>query len=387
MADEVRVTVIATGFEGFETLARRPIQVRDRARRRGVSGLEDRERRELQVSEGDIDVPDFVPATANLARTVSLACAGVATAALKRTPLYERPRRGGREAGPVRRLGDAGLLRGRARRAPRRARPRCGVFDVSHMGEIETSGPAAEALLQRLLSNDVSKLEVGGAQYSVLCRQDGGILDDLFTYRLADDRYLTVTNAANHERDLAWFAEHAGELRRRGRSTRSTTTRCSPCRGPRRAAIVAEPRRGRAAAAHAHRALELAGAETLVCGTGYTGEDGVELLLAAGRGAARLGRAARRRRQAGRPGRARHAAAGGVLPPVRQRHGRAPQPDRGGPRLVLQGGDGLHRLRGGRRGPRAAARSRSWRRSCSPAAGIPRAGERGRRRRPARWAW
>src|SRR5215212_8204173 len=60
MGDEVRVTVIATGFEGFETLARRPIQVRDRARRRGVSGLEDRERRELQVSEGDIDVPDFL---------------------------------------------------------------------------------------------------------------------------------------------------------------------------------------------------------------------------------------------------------------------------------------------------------------------------------------
>ena len=60
MGDEVRVTVIATGFEGFETLARRPIQVRDRARRRGVSGLEDRERRDLQVSEDDIDVPDFL---------------------------------------------------------------------------------------------------------------------------------------------------------------------------------------------------------------------------------------------------------------------------------------------------------------------------------------
>jgi cell division protein FtsZ len=60
MADEVRVTVIATGFEGFETLARRPIQVRDRARRRGVSGLGDRERRELQVSEDDIDVPSFL---------------------------------------------------------------------------------------------------------------------------------------------------------------------------------------------------------------------------------------------------------------------------------------------------------------------------------------
>ena len=85
----------------------------------------------------------------------------------------------------------------------------CGVFDVSHMGEIETSGPGALDLLQRLLSNDVAKIEVGGAQYSVLCRDDGGVLDDLFTYRLADDRYLTVTNASNHERDLGWFLEHA----------------------------------------------------------------------------------------------------------------------------------------------------------------------------------
>src|SRR4051812_5030372 len=91
-------------------------------------------------------------------------------------------------------------------------RSACGVFDVSHMGEIETSGPDALDLLQRLLSNDVSKIEVGGAQYSVLCRPDAGILDDLFTYRLDDDRYLTVTNAANHERDFDWFADQAGEF-------------------------------------------------------------------------------------------------------------------------------------------------------------------------------
>src|SRR5919198_1234825 len=85
----------------------------------------------------------------------------------------------------------------------------CGVFDVSHMGEIETEGPEAVALLQHLLSNDVAKVDVGGAQYSLICRPDGGVLDDLFTYRLSDERYLTVTNAANHERDLAWFRQHA----------------------------------------------------------------------------------------------------------------------------------------------------------------------------------
>src|SRR5215210_989059 len=84
-----------------------------------------------------------------------------------------------------------------------------GAFDVSHMGEVETSGPAAGQFLQRVLSNDVSKIAIGGAQYSVLCREDGGVLDDLFTYRLDEDRYLTVTNAANHEKDFAWLTQHA----------------------------------------------------------------------------------------------------------------------------------------------------------------------------------
>src|SRR5215210_6800766 len=83
-----------------------------------------------------------------------------------------------------------------------------GAFDVSHMGEVETSGPAAGQFLQRVLSNDVSKIAIGGAQYSVICREDGGVLDDLFTYRLDEDRYLTVTNASNHEKDLAWFRDH-----------------------------------------------------------------------------------------------------------------------------------------------------------------------------------
>src|SRR5919109_5358316 len=83
-----------------------------------------------------------------------------------------------------------------------------GVFDVSHMGEVETTGPDAEAFLQRVLSNDVTRIAECGAQYSVLCREDGGVLDALFTYRLGD-RFLTVTNAANHERDFAWMRRHA----------------------------------------------------------------------------------------------------------------------------------------------------------------------------------
>src|SRR5919202_3596249 len=91
-------------------------------------------------------------------------------------------------------------------------RTHAGVFDVSHMGEIETCGPQALAFLQHVLSNDVRRMPEGGAQYSVLCREDGGILDDLFTYRLAEQHFLTVTNAANHAKDLAWMQEHAGDF-------------------------------------------------------------------------------------------------------------------------------------------------------------------------------
>jgi len=157
----------------------------------------------------------------------------------------------------------------------------CGVFDVSHMGEIETSGPRALQLLQRLLSNDVARIEVGGAQYSVLCRPDGGVLDDLFTYRLGDDRYLTVTNAANHEGDLEWFREHAAEF------DVTVTDRIDDyamlaVQGPKARAIVSTqidaqlPPRMRTAML----ALASGDHEVLVCGTGYTGEDGVEVLLA-----------------------------------------------------------------------------------------------------------
>jgi aminomethyltransferase len=147
------------------------------------------------------------------------------------------------------------------------------------MGEIETSGRGAAQLLQRLLSNDVSKLDVGGAQYSVLCQPDGGVLDDLFTYRLDSDRFLTVTNASNHERDLAWFRDHAGDFDAEV-ADRLDDYAMLAVQGPKARDIVAGltadelPRRFRTAT------LELNGAEALVCGTGYTGEDGVEILVA-----------------------------------------------------------------------------------------------------------
>src|ERR1700694_2777053 len=130
---------------------------------------------------------------------------------LRRTPLYEGHREAGAKLVAFAGWGMPVQYEG-VRQEHMAVREACGIFDVSHMGEIETSGPQALALLQRLLSNDVEQIAVGGAQYSVLCREDGGALDDLFTYRLEPERYLTVTNASNHERDLAWFQAHAGEF-------------------------------------------------------------------------------------------------------------------------------------------------------------------------------
>ena len=87
-------------------------------------------------------------------------------------------------------------------------RNRAGLFDVSHMGEIFVEGPDALPYLQKMLTNDVSKLALGGAQYSALCYESGGVVDDLLTYRLEDNRYLLCVNAANIEKDFQWLQQH-----------------------------------------------------------------------------------------------------------------------------------------------------------------------------------
>jgi len=152
-----------------------------------------------------------------------------------------------------------------------------GAFDVSHMGQIETTGPAALALLERLCSNDVARIPIGGAQYSLLLREDGGVLDDLFSYRLEDQRYLTVTNAANHERDLAWFLDHAGEFDAEV-IDRAADYAMIAVQGP----LAREVVQAIASAPLPERMTigerVVDGAQMLVAGTGYTGEDGVELL-------------------------------------------------------------------------------------------------------------
>ena len=92
----------------------------------------------------------------------------------------------------------------------RATRTAVGVFDVCHMGEVHFTGPGAAATVQRLVTNDVARLENGRAFYTVACLPSGGIVDDLIVYRLRPDHYVAVVNASNVDKDVDWFQEHRG---------------------------------------------------------------------------------------------------------------------------------------------------------------------------------
>jgi len=146
-----------------------------------------------------------------------------------------------------------------------------GVFDVSHMGELEVEGPTARDLLQSTLSNDVDKLEVGGAQYTLLTNDDGGIVDDLIVYRLGEFHFLLVVNASNREPAYRWLKER--ELR--GSDVRDVSDEYAllAVQGPR-----ALERLGLEPAKPFTWAMgEVDGVEVMINRTGYTGEEGVEL--------------------------------------------------------------------------------------------------------------
>ncbi|MGI8413484.1 MAG: glycine cleavage system aminomethyltransferase GcvT [Solirubrobacteraceae bacterium] len=202
----------------------------------------------------------------------------VVPAALRRTPLHDRHVAAGAKlvpfAGWEMPIQYSGISEEHLA-----VRRHVGVFDVSHMGEIETRGPQALELLQHVLSNDLGRISEGGAQYSVLCREDGGVLDDLFTYRLAESRFLTVTNAANHDRDLAWFQSHGAHFDA-DVIDRQADYAMLAVQGPGARALV-DDLAGGAPPPRMH-CIErtVAGVPMLVCSTGYTGEAGVELMLA-----------------------------------------------------------------------------------------------------------
>jgi aminomethyltransferase len=164
-------------------------------------------------------------------------------------------------------------------------RQRCGLFDVSHMGEADVQGPEALKFLQHLVTNDCSKLFPGRILYTVMCYPHGGVVDDLLVYMRGANDYLLCINAGNIAKDIAWMQEQA-------RGFSCTVTDRSPeyaqlaIQGPRGAALVQTlTKTDLAGIKYYHFAHgEVAGVKCLISRTGYTGEDGFELYCAAGDG-------------------------------------------------------------------------------------------------------
>jgi aminomethyltransferase len=146
-----------------------------------------------------------------------------------------------------------------------------GVFDVSHMGEIEVEGPTAQDLLQSMLSNDIDKLEPGDAQYTLLTNEQGGIIDDLIVYRLDRHRFLIVANAANVDAVYGWLKGH--EVRGSDVRDVSDDYALLAVQGPHALEKLELP----PAKAFTWAMGELDGVEVMINRTGYTGEEGVEL--------------------------------------------------------------------------------------------------------------
>jgi aminomethyltransferase len=196
------------------------------------------------------------------------------TQTLQRTPLFERHVAAGARmvpfAGWEMPLQYDGVIP-----EHRAVRSDCGVFDVSHMGELEVEGMHALELLQSLLSNDVMKLEVGGAQYTLLTNDRGGIVDDLIVYRTDEYRYLLIVNASNRDPDFRWLKER--EIP--GSDVRDVSEEFAllAVQGPR-----SLERLGLEDGKPFTWAMgEIDGIEVMVNRTGYTGERGVELMTPA----------------------------------------------------------------------------------------------------------
>ena len=193
---------------------------------------------------------------------------------LQRTPLYERHRALGARmvpfAGWEMPVQYAGVIP-----EHRAVRSDAGVFDVSHMGELEVEGPRAHELLQSLLSNDLDKVEPGGAQYTLLTNERGGVIDDLIAYRLEPGRYMLIVNASNREGDFQWIKER--EIPGSDVRDVSDDYALLAVQGPH-----SLERLGLGDAPPFTFAVEeLDGIECMVNRTGYTGEVGVELLVPA----------------------------------------------------------------------------------------------------------
>ncbi|WP_106765784.1 glycine cleavage system aminomethyltransferase GcvT [Paenibacillus faecalis] len=161
-------------------------------------------------------------------------------------------------------------------------RKQAGLFDVSHMGEFLVTGPSAESFLQQTVTNDVSRLSVGQAQYAFMCNENGGTIDDLLIYKLSEDRFMLVVNASNIDKDFRWLESHLID----GVDLKdiSAETALIALQGPEAEAILSkvmsEPVQS-LSPFHFIQDANVSGSSALVSRTGYTGEDGFEIYCTA----------------------------------------------------------------------------------------------------------
>ena len=161
-------------------------------------------------------------------------------------------------------------------------RQKVGIFDISHMGQVFVSGPNALDQLNRLLTNDLARLAIGEGQYTIMLNENGGVIDDLIAYRSAKQEYFLVINASKIDEDATWLASHLGD----GATMRNESDQWAgmAIQGPLAAQVFASvfadetlpPRNGIATLANG----------SIVCRTGYTGEDGFEFFCPASNGIA-----------------------------------------------------------------------------------------------------
>lgn len=203
---------------------------------------------------------------------------------VKHTPIIEVHRRLGARltefGGFLMPLNYAGIIE-----EHRAVRAAAGLFDLSHMGEFEVSGPGALGLLERTLTNSAARLADGQAQYTIMCAPDGGAIDDLIVYRHSGDRYLLCVNASNIATDWDWLTRHnRGDACLRNVSDETALV---AIQGPRSVEILTGVAHFPVASIRRFRFAEgaVAGIACMAARTGYTGEDGFELFCAARDGA------------------------------------------------------------------------------------------------------
>ncbi len=197
---------------------------------------------------------------------------------LRRTPLYEEHVARDGKIVPFAGYGLPVHFSTGIQEEHRAVREAAGLFDVSHMGQVEVRGRDALAFVQHLTVNDAGALRVGQAQYSLFCREHGGVVDDLLVYRVDEAEYLLIVNGARRAEDLAWmFANQAGfdvSL-----EDRADAHGLLALQGPAAENVlsrVAGAQVGTLPPSH-HRMVALEGVDVLISRTGYTGEDGFEI--------------------------------------------------------------------------------------------------------------